>query len=180
MHRLADGRDTSPVKDYHPRRTDSASRRFDSPVESRLIVENVIGELVGVLSDRLREEGLAAHEISLSLLLENSLTLEQAVVLRQPGSSTPHLTRTCIDLLGTMQVPRGIIEMTVSLGNIKPVAARQLSLFERDPVSQERLRAVLTDLVARYGDESFYWVTLIDPDARLPERRVELKQVGGL
>jgi hypothetical protein len=77
-------------------------------------------------------------------------------------------------------VPCGVAGVEVTLGGMAPAVARQLSLFERGPVPQERLRAVLKDLVARYGDDSFYWVTLVDPAARLPERRFRLKKVSGL
>ena len=45
-------------------------------------------------------------------------------------------------------------------------------------MGQDRLREVLKGLIARYGDDCFFRVTLTDPDARLPERRFELHRAG--
>jgi hypothetical protein len=36
---------------------------------------------------------------------------------------------------------------------------------------------VLKDLVARYGADCFYRVSLINPEAHLPERRFRLREV---
>jgi hypothetical protein len=70
-----------------------------------------------------------------------------------------------------------VTEVEITLGRIVAAEARQLSLFPTESVPQDHLREVLRQLVARHGTEMFYWADLVDPQARLPERRFQLRQV---
>lgn len=180
IHRLARGHDTSPVQPYTPRRSERLVRQLDGPAGDRRVLENVTKAMTETLVVRLQMDGLMVREITLALGLEDGQTLEEGLVLRQPAGTAGHLTRVAHDLLAAMWVPCRVVEVTITLDDLVPAVARQLSLFDRAPVPQERLRAVLKDLVARYGEDCFYWVTLLDPEARLPERRFQLKKVSGL
>ena len=95
-------------------------------------------------------------------------------MLRAPSGNRAHLRQTLRELAQSLDVTDGVVEVELALSDLAPVVPQQLSLFDREPVSQAELRAVLRSLVARHGEASFYWMRPDDPDARLPERRFRL------
>ncbi len=174
--RLAEGRDSTPVREYVPRRVEWAAQRFDAPVEDRAVIQNVIAALVEGLVTRLETRGQMAGELALTIALSGGQNHIEEVALRHPSASAPHLTRALEELLDTMRLASGVMEVEVTLGGIVEAEARQLSLFPPESVTQDRLRAVLRQLVARHGAETFYWADLTNPDARLPEQSFQLRQ----
>jgi len=177
MHRLASGRDTSPVAHYTQRQSERLARQFEPPVGERLPLERAIADLIERLVNRLGERGLLARGLALSLELAGGETREETVALRQPTADPAHLLQTALSLLPA-RLPERVAELSLILDDLTPVRARQLSLFERDPVEAGRLRAVFRALVARYGADTFYVARLVAPDERLPERRYELRRWG--
>lgn len=179
MHRLANGRDTSPVQPYEPPPVERLVRQLDGPASDQATVEAACAALVEELVVRLQVDGKMARELALVLWLEDGATREKAVVLRQATASASHLSQAARELLASMQVSCGVAGVEIGLGGIVVGEARQLTLFDREPVAQDRLQAVVRDLIARYGEGCFHFARLVDPDARLPERRFERRQVGG-
>jgi len=175
MHRLASGRDTSPVAHYHAHSSESLARQFEPPVGERLPLEHAIEDLVERLAHHLREKGLVARGLALSLELASGERWEEAVALRQPTADPSHLHQTALGLLPD-RLPERVSTLSLTLDDLTPVRARQLSLFERDPVEAGRLQAVFQALVARYGADTFFVARLVAPDERLPERRYELRR----
>jgi len=175
--RLAEGRDTTSVRPYIPRRAERAIRQLDDPVEDRTILLNVIEALVADLTRRLETRGQMAGELVLAVSLAGGGSQLAEVALRQPSASADHLTRTLAQMLDTLRLDEAIAEVEVTVGRIVEAEARQLSLFPAESVPQDRLREVLRLLVARHGAETFYWADLTTPDALLPERRFQLRQV---
>ena len=178
MHRLARGRDTSSVQPYTPKSTERLDYQFESPVADRTIVERTLAVMARELALRLQSRGETPREIVLTLRLESGAAVEQALILRQPAASSDYLVLATQELVAAMQVTSGVIEAALSFDDIVPVVARQLSLFEREPVQQKQLHEILKTLIARYGDECFYWAAQTHPTARLPERRFELRKVS--
>ncbi len=178
LHRLASGHDASRVAAYVPDPALHQARPFDGPVRDRPVLEAALETLAGALAARLLKQSQAARAVTLALALDDGGVLETSLTLRQPTASAGHLARTLTELLAGLRVTCGVVEVAVTLEGVAPVAARQLSLFARGPTSQERLRAVLKDLAARYGDDGFYWASLTDPNALLLERRFQLKKAG--
>jgi nucleotidyltransferase/DNA polymerase involved in DNA repair len=179
LHRLAQGRDTSPVRRYAPRVTERLVRHLDGPVSDAQVLEQLLDAMTSDLAGRLQAAGQAAQQIVLTLTVERGDQLEREVTLRQPRADADHLRRTVRELAQSLNVSSGVIEVELALGEIEAEVPRQLSLFDREPVSQTELRAALERLAAHYGDEGFYWARVADPDARLPERRVRLERVSG-
>ena len=99
MHRLASGRDSSPVPPYVPRRALSLSAGFEPPAESWTILEARLDDLAERLAARLQADALAAREMIVTLHAGRGPALEQAVAFRQPASSSAHLRRTALELL---------------------------------------------------------------------------------
>jgi nucleotidyltransferase/DNA polymerase involved in DNA repair len=176
MHRLAGGRDTSRIASYMPRQTETDSLGFEPAVVDRGSLEKAIRQLASRLAARLEGAGLAAGRIGLALTLADGRQVEREIALRQPTHEALHLTRTAHDLLPG-SLPAGVAEVCLRLDDAIPLTVRQLSLFERDPVQRQRLREVLKALVARYGDECFYWAALVDPEPGWTEPRFRWHKV---
>jgi DNA polymerase IV len=175
--RLVEGRDNTPVSAYVSRLAESLAYQFELPVEDKTVLRGVITGLVERMVLQMERRGQMAGELSLCLMLAGGKTCLEEVALRQPSASTERLVQALAEMLDTMQMTSAVTEVEVTLGRIVEAEARQLSLFPTESVPQDRLREVLRQLIARHGAETFYWADLIDPHARLPERRFHLRQV---
>lgn len=178
MHRLASGKDTSPVQPYSPPASISVTRQFSAPVSNEVILKNALAELGDSLASRLRHVNKVTHDLVLSVRFENSTTQETRLHLRQPSASGAHIKRTAQSMLQGMLIYAGVGDVSLTAETAVPASASQLSLFDRDPVQHRQLRDVLRMLTARYGDDCFYWVSVPEPDARIPERRFTLKKAS--
>lgn len=174
MHRLASGRDTRPVQTYTPRVVYRQARALESPAADWPTLHAALDGLLAALL--VQADGRAVRQVELALVQDDGRRLEGTLALRGSSGNGTHLRQTVHELAGSLDVTSGVVEVELVLSDLAPVVPRQLSLFEREPVSQEQLRAILRSLVARHGEASFYWMRLTDPDARLPERRFRLDQ----
>ncbi len=177
LHRLASGRDTSPVRRYEPPLDEHLSRDLDPPLADRPLLARILGMLVEELAARLGAGARAAREVTLALQLADGRSLARGVTLRQPSGNTRHLARTAHELLASLSVPGPVSGIAVRLGGVAPVEARQMSLFDREPVRHEQLQALLKTLIPRYGD-CFFRAALTYPDADRPEQRFTLTPAG--
>jgi nucleotidyltransferase/DNA polymerase involved in DNA repair len=175
--RLAEGRDTTPVRAYVARRAERAAQPFDDPVDDHMILRNVIMALTADLTRRLEARGQMAGQLILAVTLAGGGSQLGELALRQPSASAEHISRTFGEMLDSLQLGEPVTGLEISLGEIVEAEARQLSLFPPESVPQDRLREVLHQLVARHGSEAFFWADLTAPDALLPERRFRLRQV---
>jgi DNA polymerase IV len=178
LHRLAKGRDTSPVAPYTSPTIERFIRQLDSPLTNRGALDAILGIMVKVLAERLQTEGFMPRQVELLLGLEDSSSREAEVVLRYPTSDKSHLTTTLKELADSLPIACGITTIEVIFLDMTPIAARQLSLFPQAPVAQAHLKELLQDLVSRYGNDCFYWMTPCDLTSRLPERRFRLERVS--
>jgi hypothetical protein len=79
--------------------------------------------------------------------------------------------------MARVEVDQGITNLKVILVNLAPARGEQLDLFVHQTQQENRLNHALKDLVARYGDNCFYRVSLPEQQAHLPERRFRLLQM---
>ena len=179
LHRLANGRDTSPVQPYQPPRREMFTHQFESPVDNWAMFDHILSVKVEHLAAGLQAPNWATNRIHLSITLENQIVLENELVLREPVMRAHSLVEACLDLAHSLPVQNHIVEVTLSFSLTRPPAARQLTFFDRQPVPQEHLRQVLEDLIARHGEEHFYRVVLTDEHHRLPERRFRVDKAKG-
>jgi hypothetical protein len=129
----------------------------------------VLGGMVTEATASLHSQ--TVRHITLVLVLDDNTALERQLVLRQPAGNSRHLRETVYNMAQSLGVMEGVIEIDLMLSDIAPAIPRQLSLFDRPAVPQAHLNTVLSDLMAHYGDEHFFWVRVTNRDARLPERR---------
>jgi nucleotidyltransferase/DNA polymerase involved in DNA repair len=179
MHRLANGRDTSPVGAYQPPVEARTSRQVEGEIADWGRLEVVLGEMVETATAGLLDGGQTVRHIALALALEDGTALERSLALRQPTDNLRHLRDTVREMAQSLAVSGAVVGLELALSDIAPAVPRQLSLFDRPAVPQAHLNTVLRDLVARYGDSHFYWARAVARDARLPERRYRWERADG-
>jgi len=175
LHRLAQGRDDRPVLPYRPRAVERVARQFDAPVADGTILEAVLQTMAEELAAHLEAGGHMGRTLTLILHLEDGTTCEERRILRRPTAGAKHIAQTLCHLLTWIRVPCGVVELEVTLADLVPATGQQLDLFVHQVGQEHRLREVLKDLVARYGADCFYRITLTDREARLPEHRFQLQ-----
>jgi hypothetical protein len=158
------------------KRVVQAGQQFDNGVDNQDILLRVLTQLSENLAVELHNAGRMTGDIELTLYLEGRQTHHAEIVLGEPTANIRHVAETVGDLLATLAIKREVVEVCLALGGSAALAPQQLSLFDRDPVPHEQLRRVLRDLIARYGEDTFYWFRLVDLNARLPERRFRLER----
>jgi DNA polymerase-4 len=177
LHKLAQGHDDRPVLPYRPLAAENAARCFEEPLADRAALEAMARELAGELAARLRAIGLAGRELRLALKLEDGTAHQECLVLRRPTGDAGRLGRVASEILGQAHLPCGVSALEVTMAGLVPAVGEQLDLFVHQSGQESRLRADLSDLVARYGVACFYQVDLLDQSAPLPERRFRLQKV---
>jgi hypothetical protein len=156
--------------------TEHISRQFEPAVSDQQVLELTLRALAEELVGRLSGKNRVARDITLRLHLEDGRFLEREITPRHQVSNHHTLVRILGELLASMPVSARIGEVEVILAGIAPITLNQLPLFERQPLDNERLREVLLTLTARYGDDRFFWASIVDANARLPERRYRLRE----
>jgi hypothetical protein len=178
LHRLASGKDTSPVAVYTPPVVIDTIHHLEQAIEDHQILQALLAHLLRQLAAQPAVQNQGIGQLGLALVLENGTAWEHLQPLRSPAYDVEQLLAVAHEILALATLDTGVVTCRVTLSGFTPVAARQLSLFERDPVSSDDLQRILTGLIAQYGDNCFYRATLVNPDARLPERRVSLAHWG--
>jgi DNA polymerase-4 len=177
LHQLARGYDNRRVLPYRHEVKESMSRQLDGPIADRTILEAVAQAMILELSIRLRAKELAARELRLLLHMENGATHKEQITIRQPTGDSKRLACIIDQLITRAEIQRGVTELEVILTDLIPSTGQQLDLFVHQTGQESRLHEVLKNLVARYGANCFYRVSLINRKAHLPERRFRLKKV---
>ena len=175
IHLMACGLDERRVYPQKPVLQEQCNWLFDSPVESRLILENVVCKIADSLHKRLSERGLETGHVSLNLVLDDRSQVEDSMALHKSISSAEKLNWTLRYLLWRMVVPCGVSEMVVYLSELSQSAPKQLSLFTEDQTTE--VDNVLLKLISRYGVEPFYRAIPVLPDAMRLEQRFWLAPV---
>jgi hypothetical protein len=180
LHQLAQGRDHRPVLPRPPGATQRVTRQLDGPVADWPILTAVARAIAEELAGRLQASGRAGRELRVVVHLEDGTAREEGGPLRRPASGAEDITRALVHRLERVEYACGVVGLEVVLANLVPATGHQLDLFVHQTGQASRLGDVLKNLVARYGADCFYQASLIDRQARLPERRFQLREVVGL
>ncbi len=177
LHQLAQGRDDRPVLSYQAQPTEQLAYAWEDPITDRTRLLPWGRVAAQELAGRLAGRGLAAQGLELTLHLEDGRQWAKPRALRQLIQTQEQLNRQVSDLLTYAQVSGGVVGLAVKLTGLTPVIPRQLDLFVNPTrLNQERqFEAALPGLIAQYGPEVFYELSLINPLAPLPEDRFRLQ-----
>lgn len=174
-YKLAQGIDPTPVRKRVKGHELSLSMSFDGGVAERETLHTALNNLLGQLVACLEASGETARLLRLSLGLDNRGVAEFETRLRRRSSTFVQLMNELQLALDRVQLNSAITEVTLTLGDIVPVAPKQLEIFP-DLRLTESGQVVLDDLMARFG-HCFYYASIINAKALLPENQSAFAEV---
>jgi len=171
IHRLAQGLDDQGVARLLPTPQIARMQRFNGPLSDQTLLEPSIAALAARLATDLETGGHAAKAVMLILAMEDGEPITMCHTLVEATANRALLAQALLRLSRQAPLDSGIEAVTVAAADLSPEIATQRNLFAPAQGQADRLRDVLGRLSARHA-RSVLCVTLSDPHARLPERRV--------
>ncbi len=181
--RWARGQDEMPLRSAPAARVETITYRFDDPLTSLAAVDHLIQQAAEALAARLRAAALQTGVVSLAWQGERDQKQQQTERLHQPTAVAKRLILALTHLFDPESLAGGLTELTVTLSDLSPAVAQQLSLFS-PPTRSVRSEDLLYSLAIRYPASRFYRPVLARPllarpllaanDHPLPERRFQL------
>jgi nucleotidyltransferase/DNA polymerase involved in DNA repair len=174
-HRLANGIEGEPVR---PRpRPDILERTlsFDPPLESLDALLAAFDKLLNQLVPLLRKRYQVCGQIRLCFRSDAVRSRPDAVNLKTPLDSKPEILGILKRHMEAVSFPEGVSEICLGLARLGGESGKQALLSSGTKVHQEEaLQRLEKDLGDRFGHSSLKKVVALDPDSRIPERRVAL------
>jgi DNA polymerase IV len=174
-HRLANGIDGEPVS---PRpRPDMLewTLSFDPPLESLEALLAALDKLLDQLVPLLRKRYQVCGQVRLCFHTEDGRTCPDAVNLKTPLDSKAKILGILKRHLETASFPEEVSEICLGLAKLGLESGKQAPLSSGTKGRQEEaLQCLKKDLGDRFGHSSLKKVVALDPDSRIPERRVAL------
>jgi len=174
-HRLAKGIDKRAVKPRPKPNVLEQSLSFDHPLGDMDALLAAIGSLLGRLVPVLRSRYQVCHEIRLRFCFDNGRPWQDTVVLKTPLDSEQEMLGILKRHLETTSLPEGLAEVQLALAKLGREFGQQspLSTGTRSR-QQEALQRLERNLEHKFGHSPLKRVVELDPDSRIPERRVAL------
>ncbi|MCC7209330.1 MAG: hypothetical protein IT323_18615 [Anaerolineae bacterium] len=176
IRQLAAGRDNQPIVPYVPKVSEHAIRHLDSATSDRPTLEAILSDIAEELASCLYSKASMGRELELTVRLDGGAVRQHRITLRQPVAMSGHLAEIYCQLLARMQITVGVIQLEAQVADLVPAVGKQLDLFIHEAGQERLLRNALRDVMGRYGADCFQWITLADPEARLPGRRFKLRR----
>jgi protein ImuB len=173
LHDLARGMDGRQLRPRRPVERLRAEAELDPPVETLEPLRFVLRNLCGALSEQLSARGAGATRAFLELELERGqpVLLEQS--LPEPAASSDLLERLLLARLEASRPNRPITRLALELRGEQAVAGQQLGLFAPQTARAARLDWQLAGLALRFGADRLWRARIVDPEAIVPEQRLE-------
>ncbi len=175
-HRLACGTDM-------PLRARRLEERLQETMDvgdasSGQALERVLGVLVDRLLARGERRGRTLRAVTLSARLLSGGGWRERVVFRQPLADRDRITLALTLRLLLLPAPAAMLGLSVE--RFGPPAGEQRALLEEAHAARlARLREAVAQVRAVAGEGAAMRVVCVDPDSRVPERRVVLTPLPG-
>ncbi len=178
-HRLLSGEE-------EPLRTRLVEERLEETLRvgdasSGVALERVLGVLVDRLLARPERRGRTLSVLALSARLVAGGAWRERVVLRQALSDPKRIGLALAVRLLLLPAPAATLQLAVE--RFGPAAGEQWGLFDKDPARSAarlaRLREAIAQVRAVAGPDAALRAVCVDPDSRVPERRVVLAPFPG-
>lgn len=177
-HKLAHGEDIRRVALYKPEAMETATQYFEGAINNRVVLETILCQIAGELSQRLRAQQQTAQAIELTLHLEDQSQITSSRILGNPIHSPSRLSMVLYRLLSECKVRVGVERVEVRLKQLQPLIPTQLDLFGHTTKSAD-IEDIVINLIGRHG-ECFFTATLSDKDDPNAEHRFHLNVIGGI
>jgi protein ImuB len=173
-HRLAGGED-SPLRARRP------SERLEEAMEvgdasSGAALKRVLGVLISRLLARTERRGRTLRSVRLSARLISGGSWHEQVVFREPVSDPERIWLALSLRLALLPAPAGGLRLAVE--RFGPPQGEQGALLDQGRAARAaRLREAVAQVRAVAGRDAALRAVCVDPDSRVPERRVVLAPV---
>jgi nucleotidyltransferase/DNA polymerase involved in DNA repair len=174
-HRLAAGED-SPLRPRHPQ------ERLEETMEvgdagSGDALKRVLGVLVSRLLARTERRGRTLRSVRLSARLVSGGSWHEEVVFREPVSDPQRIWLALSLRLALLPAPADALRLAVE--RFGPPQGEQGVLLDQDRASRRaRLGEAIAQVRIVAGRDAALRAVCVDPDSRVPERRVVLAPVS--
>ncbi|MFI4989618.1 MAG: hypothetical protein ACHQHO_01710 [Solirubrobacterales bacterium] len=175
-HRLACGEDTP----LQPRRLEDrlAETMSVGDASSGASLERVLGVLVDRLLARGERRGRTLRAATLSARLLSGGGWRERVVFREPLADRERISLALS--LRLLMLPAPAVTLGLAVERFGPPAGEQRALLdEAHAVRMARLREAVAQVRAVAGEDAAMRAVCVDPDSRVPERRVVLTPLPG-
>jgi protein ImuB len=175
-HRLSRGEDT-------PLRARLAQERVEETMNvgdasSGLAIERVLGVLVDRLLSRNDRRGRTLRAVTLSARLLAGGGWRERVVFRQPLADRDRISLALS--LRLLLLPAPAASLGLAVERFGPPAGEQRALLEEGHAARAvRLREAVVQVRTVAGEDAAMRAVCVDPDSRVPERRVVLTPLTG-
>ncbi len=184
LQQLARGLDPRPLTPRRRPERLTATRTFETPLESVGAIALVLRAVTAELCETLANRGLAPGRAILAVRLEDAPDLRVELGFPEPAREPDWIARLLIGRLEalartrlTEDEPR-ITGMTLTLDRLTDPRGRQLPAFEPQAGKWEELRWSLERLAARFGEGRLWRAELTRPTAARDEERARLVDIG--
>ncbi len=175
-HRLACGEDTPLQPRLLEERLEETMSVGDA--SSGPSLERVLGVLVDRLLARGERRGRTLRALTLSARLLSGGGWRERVVLREPLADRERISLALS--LRLLMLPAPAATLSLSVERFGPPAGEQRALLdEAHDVRMARLREAVAQVRAVGGENAAMRAVCVDPDSRVPERRVVLTPLPG-
>ena len=174
-YRLAQGETIEALQPSPPKRTETRSRWFDDPIEDEQVLTAVFNQMAHELAAQLQKTSFQARTLFLTLNCEDGQQ-QESVTLHQPTMEAERLMTVVQELFANFDLSSGVLGMSLTISDLLPATARQLTFFPDTAVSAQ-LQHTLENLAAKYGNGRFVQPALVEHYHPLPERRFQLSPV---
>ncbi len=175
-HRLAGGED-APLRPRRPQ--ERMQETMDvGDASSGLAIERVLGVLVDRLLARADRRGRTLRAVTLSARLLSGGGWRERVVFRQPLADRERIALSLSLRLLLLPAPAATLGLAVERFG-PPAGEQQALLDEGHAARMARLRDAVAQVRAVAGENAAMRAVCVDPDSRVPERRVVLTPLPG-
>jgi nucleotidyltransferase/DNA polymerase involved in DNA repair len=185
-YRLAQGQVQEQLCPYPLSRLETASHQFDAPITHGQVITAVLHRLAADLAQRLQSACLEGCwlrlEIEMEGLANGQVSQPCSLRLRRPTAETSYLAAALDELQAHIPISCGITGLQVTVADLQPAVARQLTLFSQSPLDptavSHHMRYTVENLAAKYKTGHFYGPILTERNHPLPERRFRLQRIA--
>jgi DNA polymerase-4 len=172
LHELAHARDDRAVEPDRAPKSVGHEQTFTHDLFDLDACRTELVRMADAVASRLRASGLAGRTVTLKVRFHDFETITRSHTLDEPADSGPAVARAASSLLASVDPTPGVRLLGVSVSNLAPPAARQLTLDEASHGAgwDEASRAV-DDIRRRYGAAAIGPATLVERDGLRVTRR---------
>ncbi len=178
LRSLALGLDDRPVEPHRERRSIGHEETFPQDLVDREQLNNRLLRMADAVASRMRSAATAGRCITIKLRFGDFTTITRSLTLAQPTDGGLAIARYATNMLGHVDIGRGVRLVGVSVSGLVERFHQQLSLDDLAHYSQHDVDEVVDQIRARFGDDAVGPASLVTPGVGLSRMRNGRRQWG--